>query len=140
MQISTAAVSLADLSFDVGQASPSYQITNFECFAASQKGAVCTIAISLRTWMGNNCHFCQKPTDFPWAGPRFIARSESDASRLQFLARLVFNSRALESVRNTKGKLMPCLEIHSRQDGVRHLGDTEVDGKPGGLHAPAVER
>jgi hypothetical protein len=53
---------------------------------------------------------------------------------------LVFNSRALESVRNTKGKLMPCLEIHSRQDVVRHLGDTEIDGKPRGLHAPTVER
>jgi hypothetical protein len=53
---------------------------------------------------------------------------------------LVFSARALESIRNTKGKLMPCLEIHSRQDAVRHLGDTEVDGKPRGLHAPTVER
>jgi len=36
----TAATSLAKLSFGVGQASLSYQITNFECLAASQREAV----------------------------------------------------------------------------------------------------
>lgn len=71
---------------------------------------------------------------FQIVGRRAQARRNSHALMLEF------NSRALESVRNTKGKLMPCLEIHSRQDGVRHLGDTEVDGKPGRLHAPTVKR
>ena len=38
------------------------------------------------------------------------------------------NFRESESVRDTKRKLMPCLKVHSGQNGVGNLGDTEVDG------------
>jgi len=48
--------------------------------------------------------------------------------------------RALESIRDTKRKLMPCLEVHSGQDVAGDLSDTQVDGQPRGLHPPTVKR
>ncbi len=57
-------------------------------------------------------------------------------TRVSNLAVLYFTSitpdigcfRALESVRDTKGELMPRVEVHSGQDVAGSLGDTKVDG------------
>jgi len=45
-----------------------------------------------------------------------------------------------ESVRDTKGELMPCLEVHPGHDSAGCLSYTKVDGKLRVLHAPTMER
>jgi hypothetical protein len=43
---------------------------------------------------------------------------------------LVSALRALKSVRNAEGELMPCLEVYARGDISRNLRETEVNREP----------